>query len=313
MNSNINLKDYKLIKTLTEHENHITRVIILKDLRLCSSSFDGLIKIYDKETYETLLTIREHNFIVNYINQLKNNQLISCGNDKTIIIYDLLPENKYKIIQKLIGHKTQIFKVLESEIFENTLFSCCNNGEIFLWEKKQIDNNNYYLNLRIKCEDDKYSINDIIENKKRKILIGNCYPSKIVYFFNLNNNEFNIMKKFQMENYPNQIYFITEDILAITGKENIYLYNLDTYENYFIFKAKEWVTSFYTLSDGSILIGKGNGVEHVYYQTNENKLIFLESIDDKDNFWGVASIVENNKNDLIFGLRDRKIRIWSKN
>ena len=76
MNSNLNLKDYKLIKTLTEHENHITRVIILKDLRLCSSSFDGLIKIYDKETYETLLTIREHNFIVNYINQLKNNQLI---------------------------------------------------------------------------------------------------------------------------------------------------------------------------------------------------------------------------------------------
>ena len=102
-------------------------------------------------------------------------------------------------------------------------------------------------------------------------------------------------------------------LLAITGKENIYLYNLDTYENYFIFKAKEWVTSFYTLSDGSILIGKGNGVEHVYYQPNENKLMFLESIDDKDNFWGVASIVENNKNDLIFGLRDRKIRIWSKN
>ena len=150
--------------------------------------------------------------------------MISCGDDKTIIIYNLLPENKYEIFQKLLGHKTQVFKVLESEIFNNTIYSSCNNGEIFLWEKKEIN--------------DKYSINDLIENKKRKILIGNCYPSKIVYIFNLNNNEFNCINKFNFEYYPGQIYLITEDILAITGSENIYLFNLDNYENFSSLKLK---------------------------------------------------------------------------
>ena len=216
MISNLNLKEYKLVKTISEHENHVTKVIILNDLRLCSSSFDGTIKIFDKDNYEVLLIIKEHNFIINYVTQLKNNQLVSCGDDKTIIIYNLLPENKYEIFQKLLGHKTQVFKVLESEIFNNTIYSSCNNGEIFLWEKKEI-NDKYSINLRIKCEDDKYSINDLIENNKRKILIGNCYPSKIVYIFNLNNNEFNCIKKFNFEYYPGQIYLITEDILAITG------------------------------------------------------------------------------------------------
>ena len=312
MISNLNLKEYKLVKTISEHENHVTRVIILKDLRLCSSSFDGTIKIFDKDNYEVLLIIKEHHFIIYYISQLKNNQLISCGDDKTIIIYNLLPENKYEIFQKLLGHKTQVFKVLESEIFNNTIYSSCNNGEIFLWEKKEI-NDKYSLNLRIKCEDDKYSINDLIENKKRKILIGNCYPSKIVYIFNLNNNEFNCINKFNFEYYPGQIYLITEDILAITGSENIYLFNLDNYENFFSFKAENWITTFYTLKDGTFLIGESGGVEHLYYDNKNNKLILLEGIKNKDNFWGVASIVENNKNDLIFGLRDRKIRIWSKN
>ncbi len=312
MISNLNLKEYKLVKTISEHENHVTKVIILKDLRLCSSSFDGTIKIFDKDNYEVLLIIKEHNFIINYVTQLKNNQLVSCGDDKTIIIYNLLPENKYEIFQKLLGHKTQVFKVLESEIFNNTIYSSCNNGEIFLWEKKEI-NDKYSINLRIKCEDDKYSINDLIENNKRKILIGNCYPSKIVYIFNLNNNEFNCIKKFNFEYYPGQIYLITEDILAITGSENIYLFNLDNYENFSSFKAQNWITTFYTLKDGTFLIGESDGVEHLYYDNNNNKLILLDGINNKDNFWGVASIVENNKNDLIFGLRDRKIRIWSKN
>ena len=312
MISNLNLKEYKLIKTISEHENHVTRVIILKDLRLCSSSFDGTIKIFDKDNYNVLLIIKEHNFIINYISQLKNNKLISCGDDKLIIIYNLLPENKYEIFQKLLGHKTQVFKVLESEIFNNTLYSSCNNGEIFLWEKKEI-NDKYSLNLRIKCEDDKYSINDLIENKNRKILIGNCYPSKIVYIFNLNNNEFNCIKQFKFEYYPGQIYLITKDILAITGGENIYLFNLENYENFSSFKGENWISTFYTLKDGTFLIGESDGVEHLYYDNKNNKLILLEGIKNKDNFWGVASIVENNKNDLIFGLRDRKIRIWSKN
>ena len=312
MISNLNLKEYKLVKTISEHENHVSKVIILNDLRLCSSSFDGTIKIFDKDNYNVLLIIKEHNFIINYISQLKNNKLISCGDDKLIIIYNLLPENKYEIFQKLLGHKTQVFKVLESEIFNNTLYSSCNNGEIFLWEKKEI-NDKYSINLRIKCEDDKYSINDLIENKNRKILIGNCYPSKIVYIFNLNNNEFNCIKQFKFEYYPGQIYLITKDILAITGGENIYLFNLENYENFSSFKGENWISTFYTLKDGTFLIGESDGVEHLYYDNKNNKLILLEGIKNKDNFWGVASIVENNKNDLIFGLRDRKIRIWSKN
>ena len=272
MISNLNLKEYKLVKTISEHENHVSKVIILNDLRLCSSSFDGTIKIFDKDNYNVLLIIKEHNFIINYISQLKNNKLISCGDDKLIIIYNLLPENKYEIFQKLLGHKTQVFKVLESEIFNNTLYSSCNNGEIFLWEKKEI-NDKYSLNLRIKCEDDKYSINDLIENKNRKILIGNCYPSKIVYIFNLNNNEFNCIKQFKFEYYPGQIYLITKDILAITGGENIYLFNLENYENFSSFKGENWISTFYTLKDGTFLIGESDGVEHLYYDNKNNKVI----------------------------------------
>ena len=98
------------------------------------------------------------------------------------------------------------------------------------------------------------------KNELRKILIGNCYPSKIVYIFNLNNNEFNCIKQFKFEYYPGQIYLITKDILAITGGENIYLFNLENYENFSSFKGENWISTFYTLKDGTFLIGESDGV-----------------------------------------------------
>ena len=60
------------IYKLTNHTNYVICLCLLNDGRLVSGSCDKSIIIYDKNTYQPDLVIKEHNSYVNCIIQLSS-------------------------------------------------------------------------------------------------------------------------------------------------------------------------------------------------------------------------------------------------
>lgn len=129
----LNLK-FEYCYKINEHKGLITSLICLKNKfsNMASSSKDGAIKVYlisDKD-YNLIQHIQINNSIIYRINQLFNNNIISCSKNQTIIyfsnigntfqfqlkIYDpsLIPINdickNYKFNIKMINNKGQILK-----------------------------------------------------------------------------------------------------------------------------------------------------------------------------------------------------------
>ena len=86
------------LRELNNHTHNVYNLIILKDGRLSSCSYDGLINIYNKQNYNIDLQIKV-NIHVYYHQELSNNNIISCCYDKTLKIY-----NNNNLIDTLTGH-----------------------------------------------------------------------------------------------------------------------------------------------------------------------------------------------------------------
>ena len=59
------------------------------------------------------MSIKEHLGAIHYFTQLNNGDIITCSQDKTMKIINLKGENKYNIVQTLIGHNHWVCKVIE--------------------------------------------------------------------------------------------------------------------------------------------------------------------------------------------------------
>ena len=90
-NFDINLKEP--IHILNYHTASAFCLSILKDGRLVSGSSDKSIIIYNKETYQPDLTIKEHNGAITCIKTLSSGILASCSRDKTIKLFNIKDNN----------------------------------------------------------------------------------------------------------------------------------------------------------------------------------------------------------------------------
>ena len=85
--NNLNIKN---ISTLKIHKNSVNDIIFYTENNknyLISVSKDKTIKISDLIEMKIKMEINIHSNQINYINILKNKNLISCGDDKKIIIF----------------------------------------------------------------------------------------------------------------------------------------------------------------------------------------------------------------------------------
>ena len=137
--NNLNIKN---ISTLKIHKNSINDIIFYTENNknyLISVSKDKTIKISDLIEMKIKMIINIHSNQINYINILNNKNLISCGDDKKIIIFKLdLKKNKFFIVHQIKNaHNLGIIKVIE--IFDN-LLSISFDYQIFLWKFDRIKN-----------------------------------------------------------------------------------------------------------------------------------------------------------------------------
>ena len=73
----------------TEHKGRINALIKLKDGRLASGGQDKLIKVWDINSKESLMTLEGHKSMIWALNEVKGNKLISGGSDKRALIWNL--------------------------------------------------------------------------------------------------------------------------------------------------------------------------------------------------------------------------------
>ena len=121
-------------KTLNNHTSYIYHLSQLKDGRLISSSNDYTLNIYKKDTFELQLSIKEHSGWISFFTQLKNDKIVTCSGDKNINIIKLIDENKYNLEQKLTGHSSDIYTIIE--IRDNELISVSCDNTMKRWELK---------------------------------------------------------------------------------------------------------------------------------------------------------------------------------
>ena len=85
-----------------EHKGRINVLIKLKDGRLASGGQDKLIKVWDINSKESLMTLEGHKSMIWALNEVSGNKLISGGSDKRALIWDL---NEKKLDFELYNDK----------------------------------------------------------------------------------------------------------------------------------------------------------------------------------------------------------------
>ena len=68
---NYKIENFTKTKTLKPHKSYITNIILLQNGKIASSSLDYYIKIYNKDTFEEEISIKENSY-VDWIEQIKD-------------------------------------------------------------------------------------------------------------------------------------------------------------------------------------------------------------------------------------------------
>ena len=128
------LNQFKVIKTINQHNDEVRNLIKLNDNRIVTCSYDNTIKVF--EIFEDLryrgFTIKKHSSSVTYIALINPNKIVSCSSDRTIKFISI-NESLYKCeftIEK--AHRDIITKVIFLSC--NRIASCSNDKSIKIWK-----------------------------------------------------------------------------------------------------------------------------------------------------------------------------------
>lgn len=212
-----NIEDYKIIKTLTEHNNQVLHLSILLNGDIASSSFDSLFIIYNNISFEIKLKIHEISPII-YHQQISNGNIFLCLNLCQISLYKIYNNNlNYQIIQRINEFNNKVFKI--SELFPNIIITSSYDGIIKIYDQKiEKFQNTTSLQFNNKYQNFNFTIN----NKSTIIIF---ISNKLIF---LNPNTFISIKTIinsDFETVSNSIEIINDEILLIGTKNGLLVVN----------------------------------------------------------------------------------------
>ena len=321
---------FSLFKELNYHRGGLSHILILKDGRLCSSSSDNTLIIYNSINFKPDLIIKEHSDYVNYHIQLKNENIVTCSWDNTLKIIKLLGTCKYKIIQTLKEHKFVVDKAIELE--NGKLLTVADDLFVILWKKNEKNNDLYEVEKKIKSSMNDYPNSNIVLMNNDLLLCTSQSDFKI-RFYEINNN-FQLEFYFDMIHFSfsrNSVLYIEEkDLLFVGGKENngLYLFKLKKFPHLIGKFFGDWINEIHSiilLEEGNVLMGvhekkKGKEGENeksefsiCKFGINENKVILLNKAKNahKELINGITHWKQ--KNLFVSCSLDSKIKLWKVN
>ena len=290
---------------LADHGNKaIYTILQLQDGRLASGGNDGVINIYNKETFKPEFTIFEHSSSIWDLIQLKNGNLVSCSySDKKMNLYQLLENNKYKLLSQInVGNDNCPRKIVELE-----------NDEIGLVALNSII---FYLNINNKLDEDfniKPNQNEIgnylnmISVKPGELVISGTEDK--IQFFELNSRKLkeiiNINRDIHWDP-GNFLCMMNERCLCVGGKDKITL--IDVYQKSIIreIEDKGAHICLYKLNDNILLTG--NNCDITQWKISQTNLELI-SKKEKAHQSSIREIIRFNKF-IISCSDDHSIKIW---
>ena len=307
---NETFKDFNIVNLtpkdiLTDHgDQSINTILQLQDGRLASGGGDGNIIIYNEETLKPELTISEHTKSIYDLIQLKNGNLMSCsGGDRTMNLYQLIENNKYKLLSQVkVQEKYYPLKIRELE-----------NGEIGL---VAYDSILFYLNKNNKFDEDFIITHDqnqigqyynMISVKPGELVIsGNANK---IQFFELNSRKLkeiiNINRDIHWI-YDNLLCMMNERYLCVGGQNKITI--IDVYQKNIIREIEDngYHYCLYKLNDNILLSGKGYDITQWKICQNNLTLISKKEKAHQSCIWKIIKFRKN----IVTCSDDKSLKIW---
>ena len=245
-------------------------IILLNDERICSSTFNSNIEIYNKSTFNTEIKIEAHKNNINHIFQSKNNNIISSSIDKTIAITKIFPDNSYKIQQILSNHSSYVFKCIE--LNNEKLVSCSDDFSLIFWEKS----NDIYSNIySIKNYNKIY---DILETKNNEIALAQFYDKSLLFLDMNDKSSSKTISNIDLTGWNNSLLMLNDRTLIVGGHNFIYVIDTLKYELVNKHEIKGNIWSLCKLSEFSVLSGDNYG-NLVQWKISSNKIKLYSKMD----------------------------------
>lgn len=253
INKPLDVSNIKDNKTINEHKNGMYCLLLLKDGRIASSSYDKTIKIYNPNNkFHCDMTITGHNNGVTYLSQLENGNIISCSGDKTIKIWSFSDTtfNCEHTIEN--AHNDWIWKVIP--ISNSKLASCSKDKTIKIW-----DTNELYTQLQV-LEGHTNEVKSIIQLKDKEILISGSLDNTLRIWNLLTYQCDKIINDIPCC-WNNSILELDNKTTIIGGKNTLTMLNVSNFEIEDTIKNHQlgFVSSLILLKENHILCGCDEG------------------------------------------------------
>ena len=302
IDDNDKIENKNHIYTLSNHTNFVLCLCVLNDGRLVSGSSDKSIIIYNKNTYQPDLIIKEHTESVYCIIQLSTGELVSCSQDYKIKIYNI-KGSEYEVIQTLNNHTNTVYKIIE---LQNKVLTSCSFDESIIFYKRE--NKEFKKDYQIETNGPCYSI---IQTKDNEI----CYSernNKAICFYDI--LEGKIKEKIPNINkcngYAERFIMIREDLLLIPGENQLSIINTNEYKLTRIIDVPNtnYIYGVCLLNKNMLLTGDKSKIIRQWKIDGDNLILISKKEKAHDNF---IDVLLNMGNGLIAsGSDDYTIKIW---
>ena len=284
-------------KSLKPHTKYISNIILLQNNNIASSSLDHYIKIYEKDTFQEIISIKE-NGCVDWIEQIKDGTFISCPRDKTIRLYEI-NDKSYKSIN-VIQESSSAWKM--KELNSGKLISTMSNSEIKVWIKK---NNTLECEFKINNGGESY---DILEIKKDEVvtLSGNN-----INFYDLNKRDkIHSISGFEPFNWNPGKKFCkaNEELLLVCGNSSLFLVDSQAYQLISKIESKPTLT-LYKISNDFVLSGHDGYIKQWQCNGRDVKLYSYKNQIDSGRVFAIFKL----NNTIISGSSEGVMKFWTVN
>ena len=309
----INILEKEAIFKIDDLKNPYYTIYILQDGRIAAGGYSTSIIIYNKETFKSEMTIKEHSGSwISYLTQLKNGNLVSLGNDAYINIYCLLDNFKYLVLQKIKSHSDTVYKLRE---FENERFMTCSSDCTikFFFKNK----NEYIEDYTFK---DDINIYNILRTKEGEIVYaGYQYNSLFktstyfITFYDLKSR-----KKIDSTNitdfctgHLDILYMLSKIYLLVGAKSSILIFDINQHRQIKEIKLdnSDYITSFLKIDESTLLSVDNNGKIRQWIINDDN--LILECVKEKAHEGCIYMIRRNQDGLLITCSSDNSIKVWA--
>lgn len=290
-------KRFTEVNTLMEDES-INSLIPLQDRRYAAVCGHNIL-IYTLSPFEKVMTIEGHTDTINYVDQLDNGNLISCGFDLTIRVWSITKDS-YKLLHTIENtHKKMIWKVIG--LSNNRIASCSFDTTVKIWKSEEP------YDLIAELTGHKSDVTCIYELSGKELLLSVSFDNTM-RVWNLSSYECEHVIKGVKSRWANSLIELEDNIIISGGYNMLEVVDLNTYKVTQSLKDSnlDGLYSLVQLRDENVYCGCNGKI--IKYDIDSNKINVIVK---KAHTSGITTMIKLNDYMFVSTSIDRSIKIWN--